>query len=128
MMNRYQICACRECAFDHDLGECFANGWEDMTASQHGRADGHEVRDSMLAISNELREMLDRVVAMGMGKGADFLEVICDQGLAEQLARISQDGCEFSYTGFGVVELNSPRKSSLRKEAELRDDKLVELE
>jgi hypothetical protein len=41
-------------ALDHHLGERCNDRGLNVAATQHGLADGHEVRDRVVAISNEL--------------------------------------------------------------------------
>jgi hypothetical protein len=49
-----EIGAHGEGAFDHQLGERRNDRGLHVTAAQHGLADGHEVRDRVVAIADEL--------------------------------------------------------------------------
>jgi hypothetical protein len=54
MVDGDEIGACGEGTFDHQLGERRDNRGLHMTATKHGPANGHEVRDCMVAIADEL--------------------------------------------------------------------------
>jgi hypothetical protein len=54
MVHGDEVGARGEGALDHEFGERGDDGGLDMAATEHGLAHGHEVRDHVLAIANEL--------------------------------------------------------------------------
>jgi hypothetical protein len=54
MVNCDQIRAHGKCSLDHHFGERCNDRGLDMAATKHGLANGHEVRDRVVAIANKL--------------------------------------------------------------------------
>jgi hypothetical protein len=83
MVHGDEVGACGEGALDHEFGERSDDGGLDMAATEHGLAHGHEVRDHVLAIANELYAFRKRTIrSCARNQGAYFLQVVCDQSLS----------------------------------------------
>lgn len=57
MMDRHEVGSAWKSALDLHAREGGEHGREDMAATQHGLAEGHEVCDGVIAISNQLHEL-----------------------------------------------------------------------
>lgn len=85
MVYRDEVGSGWKSALDHYLSQRRADGWQDMATAEHSRTNGHEICDSVLAIADELFEVLGLVFSAdaggGGGRGAHFLEVARDESL-----------------------------------------------
>jgi hypothetical protein len=123
MVDSDKVGAGGEGALDHQLCKRRDDWGHDMAASQHCLADGHEVRDRVLAITNEL---YGSARWSGMcAWGQYFLKIIRDERLKNFSLR--RDILAGTHSGLGVVQLHASRKATLGEKAKLRDDELVEL-
>ena len=61
MMDSDQVGATGKCALYHKLGEGGDNGGKNMPPTKHGLADGHEVGNGVIAITNQLFFLLASV-------------------------------------------------------------------
>jgi hypothetical protein len=73
MVDGDEICACGKGAFHHQLGKRRDNRGLDMTAAKHRLANGHEVRNRVLAIADELYGIRMQKPVRMQGGGAVLL-------------------------------------------------------
>lgn len=60
MMDGDEVGATRESAFDHQLGERVDDRGQDVSASKHSLAQGHQISYGMVAIPNHLSIAVER--------------------------------------------------------------------
>lgn len=121
-----KVGAGREGAFDHQGGEGSDDRGLDMAAAQHCPPDRHEVCDRVVAIANELFALSMRHRS-GVRVGGVLLGGCSRSRPAAVRFYPSAHVNVVSYRGFGAVQLDTSRQTTLSQQAKLGDDELVEL-
>lgn len=96
-----------------------------MATTKHGLANGHEVRDRVVAIAYKLYVSVNLDVAYRWVRGRTSWRLFAINACSLSMP-ILQVGAR-PYGSLRVVQLDTSRKATLREQSQLGYDKLVKL-